>query len=403
MLALNPILPTVPAGLCVDRVTLDAACLAITARTIGPDARCPACGQATPRVHSRYWRKVADPPWHDRTVPWRIQVRRFRCCHCPGRIFAERLPSLTAAKARRSGWLARAQTEIGLMLGGEAGARLSHRLAMPVSGDTVLRLIRRQALLPCPAPRVVGVDDWAWRRGRRYGTIVCDLERHRVIDLLPGRSAAPIRRWLAAHPGITVISRDRAGPYADAARSGAPGATQVADRWHLLVNASEALRRIVERHQPQIREAAQICTRPATTPPTSATASPKVVPSDRRQTRFAAVARLHAEGISIKGIVRRTGVARNAVRRWLRAGEFVPYRRAPGASMLDRRRAFLAKSAGKRGYAGVSISIARSGRAALRAATISSGAGLPTADRRRIPRPNRRLFASRRHAGPHGS
>ncbi|SFM96197.1 Transposase [Methylobacterium pseudosasicola] len=123
---------------------------------------------------------------------------------------------------------------------------------MPVSGETVLRLIRRRGTVPAPPPQVIGVDDWAWRRGRSYGTIVCDLERRRVIDLLPGRSSAPVRDWLTAHPSVTVVSRDRSGPYAEAARSGAPTATQVADRRHLLVNASEALRGIVERHQSEI-------------------------------------------------------------------------------------------------------------------------------------------------------
>ena len=142
-----------------------------------------------------------------------------------------------ARKARRSDRLAEAQTDIGMVLGGEPGARLSRRLAMPVSGDTVLRLIRRRGTVPAP-PRVVGIDDWGWRRGRSYGIIVCDLERRCVIDLLPGRSSAPVRDWLAAHPSVTVISRDRCGHYAEAARTGAPAATQVADRWHLLVNAS---------------------------------------------------------------------------------------------------------------------------------------------------------------------
>ena len=142
---------------------------------------------------------------------------------------------------------------------------------MPISGDTVLRLIRRGGSTPSLPPRVVGIDDWAelawgtggrsllgkpaegWRRGRSYGTIICDLERRRVIDLLPGRASAPVRDWLAAHPSVTVITRDRAGPYAEAARTGAPTAIQVADRWHLLVNASEALRSIVERHRPRSR------------------------------------------------------------------------------------------------------------------------------------------------------
>ena len=210
----NPALPAVPAGLHVEGLVLEAASLVITARTTAAEAICPLCGHAATRVHGRHWRTFQDLPWQDRAVTWRVLVRRFRCGRCPGRTFAEPVPGLPNAKARRTGRLAEAQTDIGMALGGEAGARLSRRLAMPVSGDTVLRLVRRRPLPPCPPPRVVGIDDWAWLRGRRYGTVVCDLERRRVVDLLPGRSAAPVRDWLAAHPGIAVVSRDRAGPYA---------------------------------------------------------------------------------------------------------------------------------------------------------------------------------------------
>ena len=331
----NPSLPTVPAGLHVEGLTLDAAGLVITARTIAAEATCPVCGHASARVHGRHWRTFHDLPWQDRAVTWRVLVRRFRCCRCPGRTFAEPVPGLPGAKARRTGRLAEAQADIGMALGGEAGARLSRRLAMPVSGDTVLRLVRRRPLPPCPSPRVVGIDDWAWLRGRRYGTVICDLERRRVVDLLPGRSAAPVREWLAAHPGIAVVSRDRAGPYAEAARTGAPGAVQVADRWHLLVNASEALRGVVERHQAQIQDAARRRASPVPTPPAPAKAPAASVRGHQRRARFETVLRLRAEGLPMKEIARRAGVARNAVRRWLRAGEFVPYRRAPAPGLLD--------------------------------------------------------------------
>ncbi|HEU0150186.1 MAG TPA: ISL3 family transposase [Bradyrhizobium sp.] len=209
----NPLLPSVPDGLHVDDLQLDAAGLVISARTIAAEAVCPSCGRASRRVHSAYWRTFQDLPWQDRVVAWRIKVRRFRCSHCPGRIFAERVPGLGRRKARRSDRLASAQTDIGMVLGGEPGARLSRRLAMPISGDTVLRLIRRGGSTPCLPPRVVGIDDWAWRRGRSYGTIVCDLERRRVIDLLPGRASAPVRDWLAAHPSVAVITLRRGRTY----------------------------------------------------------------------------------------------------------------------------------------------------------------------------------------------
>ncbi|MDP4026103.1 ISL3 family transposase [Methylobacterium sp. NEAU 140] len=342
MVISNPSLPSVPDGVHVDALALEVGTLTITARTTAPRAVCPQCGQGSARVHSAYWRSLKDLPWQDRSVTWRVKVRRFRCGRCPGRIFAEPVPGLARAKAQRSDRLAAAQTDIGMALGGEAGARLSRRLAMPVSGDTVLRLVRRRGIGSSPPPRVVGIDDWAWRRGRHYGTIVCDLERGRVLDLLPGRSCAPVRAWLAAHPDIAVVSRDRAGPYAEAARLGAPQAIQVADRWHLLVNASEALRGVVERHQPEIREAARRVASQSPEPIVAA-ADPTDPPPEedagqgggRRRQRCEAALRLHGEGFSIKAIARTLGASRNGVRRWLRVGAFVPYRRAPAPTQLD--------------------------------------------------------------------
>ena len=337
----NPSLPSVPDGLHVDDLKLDATGLLITARTTAAEAVCPVCGLTSGRVHGSYWRTFKDLPWQDRAVTWRVRVRRFRCEHCPDRTFAERVPGFAGAKARRSDRLAAAQADIGLVLGGEAGARLSRRLAMPVSGDTVLRLVRRRGIAPCPPPRVVGVDDWAWRRGRSYGTIVCDLERRRVIDLLPGRSAEPLRNWLAAHPSVTVVSRDRSGPYAEAARTGAPAATQVADRWHLLVNASDALRGVVERHQPAIRKAARQSVPAFPVPVGTSAVATMPERRGRRRDRCEAALRLHRQGLPIKTIARRIAASRNAVRRWVRAGRFVPYRRASGPSQLDQHRSFV--------------------------------------------------------------
>ena len=230
-------------------------------------------------------------------------------------------------------------------------------------------------------------------------TVICDLGRRRVIDRLPSRSAAPVRDRLAAHPGIAVVSQDRAGPYAEAARAGAPGAVQVADRWHLLVNASEALRSVVERYQHQLRDAARHSILPA--PPPAIPAPLPSIRSGRRRARFEAVVRLRAEGLPIKEIARRAGVARNAVRRWLRAGEFVPYRRAPGPSLLDPHLPF-AEDRWRPCCATAPNSTARSERAASMAATTSFGAGPAAIDgnraRPRVLRPAR----FRRRAGPRG-
>jgi len=188
-----------------------------------------------------------DLPADGRTVNIQLVVRRFRCKNpsCRRRVFAERFPRLVRTHARRTERLESLLTRIGVFLGGEAGARLSQDLRVPVSPDTMLRLLYRMELAPAVGLRVVGIDEWAWRKGVRYGTIMCDLESGRPVELLPEAQAETVARWLAGHPGIEVVSRDRAGMFADAAALGAPQAVQVADRWHLLRNLGDVAERVL--------------------------------------------------------------------------------------------------------------------------------------------------------------
>ncbi len=178
-----------------------------------------------------YDRQLADLPSHGRAVHLRIQVRRFRCAaaSCPRRIFGEPLAENIAPRvARRTTRLENVVHHLGLALGGRPAASLARRLMLPVSRDTLLRVLRRRAPAMAGAVQVIGIDDFAWKRGQRYGTVVCDLERRRIIDLLLDREPATVAAWFAAHPEITVVSRDRGAGYGQAASQGGMRAAAMA-------------------------------------------------------------------------------------------------------------------------------------------------------------------------------
>jgi transposase len=300
-------------------------------------ACCPCCETTSSRVHSRYVRTVDDLPMHGRRVRLRLTVRRFFCDNegCARRTFAERFDGVAETYARKTSRLVEALCEIGFACGGEGGSRLADALGMVVSGDTLLNLIRRCPLPAAPELRVLGVDDWAWRRGRRYGTILCDLVSHRPVALLAERSAESLSAWLKDRPGVQAISRDRAGCYAEGCAKGAPQAVQVADRFHLLVNAREALVRVLERYHGDIAAAAgpaaQTPAQPAaeepevSVPPPSVSEGPPTAHTasrERRLARYQQVMGLHAQGISLREIGRRLHLHRSTVRRFVQAGQF---------------------------------------------------------------------------------
>ncbi|MBP1807521.1 transposase [Rubellimicrobium aerolatum] len=247
-----------PPGLIMERLRVSPGEIVILARSRQLWAACPACGRRSGQVHSHYERRLLDVPAHGRQVRIQLDVRRFRCGRpgCLRQIFAERVGGAVVQPfARRTARLQDLLHALGLALGGRPGERLAERLLIAVSRDTLLRLIRALAPASAAAPRVIGIDDWAWKRGHRYGTIVCDLERHCIVDVLPDREAATVAARLGAHPEVDIVSRDRGGGYGQAVTAARPEVVQVADRWHLLENASRAFLDAVRRSMSPIRRA----------------------------------------------------------------------------------------------------------------------------------------------------
>ncbi len=345
----------VPKGLELERLVVDRSGVMIFVSSVVPSTCCPECGRSFRRIHSRYSRKVTDLPWHGVPVTLRLRVRRFFCDEpsCKKGTFCERLPEV-AAHARKTSRLEEALMLVAFELGGRAGARLAVELGLLVSRDVLLRRVRRS---PLPAKlaenvRVLGVDDWALRKGARYGTILVDLERRRVVDLLPDRSAETLAEWLVEHPGVEIISRDRYRPYMEGASAGVPDAVQVADRFHIFKNLYDAVEKLVERNRKRLRGADEV---PDATPPVESHPHSghlgwghRADPEKRRERleRYERVLELRERGLYVEDIAREVGLSQATVVSWLNAGGFPEQKRRkrkkpspvePYADYLERR------------------------------------------------------------------
>ena len=321
----------------LDAVSPEGGALTFVLSTIQTSPRCPECGAPASRLQSGYVRAPADLPCGGVPLRLVIHTRRRHCdqANCPRRIFTERLPGVLQPYARRTLRCAGALAAVAHALGGKAGARLADRLGMNTSRDTLLRRLQEVPPAEAVVPRVLGVDDWAKRKGQQYGTILVDLERRCVIDLLPDRRAETLAQWLKEHPGVEISARDRGGAYAQGAREGAPDAVQVADRFHLLQNLAAAREGALTREQQALQEAARppapVVAAAAPPPPSEETPHPpapgappppppraardRTARRERRKALFEEVRRLYAAGYSSRAIADQLGKSRHTLKK----------------------------------------------------------------------------------------
>jgi transposase len=322
-----------PDGLEIAEVTATSDQLTVHVVATVPTCACPLCAQGATHVRSYYTRLVADLPCAGRRVQLLLHVRKFRCdtVSCPRKVFAERLGSFVEAWARKTTRFREAVEAIGLATCGEGGARLADRLGIPTSPTTVLRCIMALPLSLVETVSHLGIDDFALRRGRTYGTVLVDLTRHQVINLLPDRKAETAKAWMQAHSEIELVSRDRGGDYATAASQGAPQAIQTADRFHLCKNLTEAVEKALARCRAEIRKDLKIKAKTSAAapqeeppPPTLTTdGKPYSAHQTERYDRYQQVMALREQGATAKEIAKRVGLGVRTIQRWLKDGSYV--------------------------------------------------------------------------------
>ncbi len=313
---------------------------------------CPLCGRSASRVHSHYRRQLTDMSCAGRRVRFLLHVRKFFCDEqsCVRKIFTERLDPFIHPWARVTTRLFQAAQQIGLATSGMLGARLGKRLGMQTSWMTVIRRMMVLATPPVEQVSQLGIDDFSFKRGRTFGTILVDLQSHEVIEVLPDRKAETAAAWMASHPEIKLVSRDRGGDYASAAASGAPQARQCADRFHLLKNLGEAVEGVLARHLAAHRSRVAQESRATPLPTEHAIHPPKLKPKqaaiaqakrEQRLARYQQVVTLRQQGFSQTTIAEQVGVGHATVSRWLAYGTFPEQQPRPRKMELDAHLSYL--------------------------------------------------------------
>ena len=325
-------------------------------------SRCPLCKKNSHRIHSHYYRSLADLPISGKIVYFKLKSRKFFCSDktCTRRIFTERFAVEIKPYARRLDRCKELLRMVGLEVGGNKGALISRIVGNPVSSSTILRLIQQLEIEEATTTSgVIGVDDWAFKKGRNYGTIIVDLERKKVIDLLPDREADTLKQWLLRHPEVHTVSRDRASAYSKGIREGTKDAIEVADRYHLQVNLRDAFKKVLHKHSTTLKETFIAFSRPSNKGPkleekkVHSVLTPKSTSNSQRQMKFEKAKELHQQGYKIKTIAKMLQAAPRTIRKYIQHDEF-PRRQAPisqaALTNFHEFREYLLKFYGKQDY-----------------------------------------------------
>jgi len=325
-MSVSPLFPF-PDGLEMTSVSETANEVVVCVTSQRESSPCGQCAMSSSAIHSFYRRHPQDLPCVGRPMRLILTVRKFFCRNldCSRKVFSERLPDFISVSSRLTMRLRTSVQEIGFETSGKGGERLGGKLGIPVSDVTLLSSLFLVPLPEMGPVHVVGVDDWSWRRGKRFGTILVKLETHKIVALLADREAESVRQWLVQHPEVEIVSRDRGLVYLDAATSAAPQATQVGDRWHILANLGDAVEDFLIRAQIRLEEgkASPQKEQAEATPLSSFSATPASQRKSqarlfRKCKLYQRVQELHATGMSLRKIGEDLGLARNRVRKYFR-------------------------------------------------------------------------------------
>lgn len=336
-----------PEGMLIDQIQITENSLLIAVVATYPASCCPLCSEVSWSLHSHYRRVLRDAPCAGRRVQLVLTMRKFYCRNplCERKVFTERLPAFVEPWARMTIRYCEQITSIGLATSGKGGTRLAARLGIHTTRQTILRHIMALSDNSTGVILFLGIDDFSFRRGCHFGTILVNLESRRVVDLLPDREVETSAAWMRQQLDLMVVSRDRGGTYASAAAQGAPQATQCADRFHLLKNLREDVEGLLAHHlaaqckrQTQATEGALA---PVWQSQRATRSSPKLERRKlaRREERLAhyeqAIA-LHKRGMSQAAIAQQIGIGSSTVQSWLAVGSFPERKPREQASHLDR-------------------------------------------------------------------